>query len=180
MKKTVCIFCASSNSVAPIYLETAREVGRLLAENDFPLLYGGGKVGLMGAAAVSVHNHGGHVIGVIPKSLMTREVAYTEADEMVVTETLYERKEVMIRRSDIFVVLPGGFGTLDELLEVMTLKQLNIHQKPIFILSVNGYFDPLIRFFNQLQQERFAPSTQKSYYHVFTETENLLAAVIAC
>ncbi len=178
MNKTVCIFCASSNAVDPMYLEAAREVGRLCATFGLTLLYGGGKVGLMGAAAVAAHAHGGKVIGVIPETLMNREVAYMEADEMVVTRTLFERKEIMIERSGAFLVLPGGFGTLDELLEVITLKQLGVHDKPIYFLTANGYFDPLIDYFTQMERERFAPATQGGYYRVFREPEPMIQALV--
>ncbi len=169
MSKSVCVFCAASDNVDPAYLEAARETGRLLAERGFSLVYGGGCVGLMGAAAVSAHAHGGRVIGVIPEVLVEREVAYHESDELIVTKTMNERKDVMTARSDAFLTLPGGFGTMDELFEVIALKQLGFHQQPICLVNVNGYFDGLLRLFAQIERERFAPSRQRDYCRVFDD-----------
>lgn len=179
MKKTVCVFCASRDKVNPIFLESAREVGRLLAEQGFQLLYGGGSVGLMGASALSAREHGGYVIGIIPEILTGREMINESADEVVVTKDLFERKDIMIKRSDAFVVLAGGFGTLDELLEVMTLKQLNIHQKPIYILNTLNYYDPILEYFNTIHKEGFSPDGSQ-YFEVFDHPQDMVAALQNC
>ena len=172
MSRTVCIFCASSNKVDPIFLEAARETGRLLAREGIDLLYGGGCVGLMGQAALGAHDEGGRVVGVIPEKLMTREVAYMESDELVVTKDLYERKEIMIDRSDAFLTLPGGFGTLDELMEVVTLRQLNYHQKPLAFLNTKGFYNNLLQFFDDICSQHFAPEDH-GYWQVLDKVDDL-------
>ena len=178
MTKAICVFCASSNRVNPDYLRAAETFGRLLAEAGADLVYGGGKVGLMGAAALGAHGAGGRVIGIIPKNLMTREVAYTDADELVVTEDLFKRKEEMIRRADAFAVLPGGFGTLDEMLEVITLRQLGLHRKPIAFLNIDGFFDRLFDYFAFLVEQAVAPSHYRDYYRVFDEPQAMVTALL--
>jgi uncharacterized protein (TIGR00730 family) len=128
---SVCVFCASAGGLPEEYRQAARELGRELAVRGHRLVYGGGNVGLMGEVARSVHEHGGTVVGVIPQGLVDRELAYDPADELLVTGTLRERKAEMDARADAFVALPGGFGTLEELLEVLTLRQLRLHDRPI-------------------------------------------------
>ncbi len=173
MKKTVCVFCGSRSKVNPKFMDTAREVGALLADNGFNLLYGGGSIGLMGASARSAREKNGWVIGVIPEILTGREELNESADEVIITKDLFERKEIMIRRSDAFVILAGGFGTLDELLEVMTLKQLSVHQKPIIIVNTNNYYGPLLDYFDAIRKEGFAP-TQR-YWDVVDNAKELIS-----
>src|SRR5579859_4839874 len=132
----VCVFCSSSNTIAPVYAEAARVLGSGLAERSWPLVYGGGSAGLMGEVARAVHAGGGRVIGVIPQTLLDLEVGYLAADELIVTTTMRERKALMDVRADAFVALPGGFGTLEELLEILTLKQLRWHDRPVFIVNM--------------------------------------------
>ena len=175
MEQVVCVFCASREDLNPVYPESARTTGKLLAERGMTLMYGGGKVGLMGEAALAVHEHGGKVIGVIPEILLEKEVAYTKADELVVTQSMSERKDILIERSDAYLILAGGFGTLDELVEVITLKQLNVHQKPIHIVNTNGFFDPLLAWFDRVVDQGFAPTT--NYYSVFATPEEAIAAL---
>ena len=158
MPRRVCVYCAASQRVDEHYRKLAEQVGARLAQAGYELVYGGGDVGLMGALARSVHRHGGRVVGVIPEALQEREgIAYELADALIVTQTLQERKAVMFTRADAFLVLPGGFGTLEEFMEVLTLRQLGYHHKPILLLNYRGFFDLLLRFFERLRRERFVP-----------------------
>jgi hypothetical protein len=129
------------------------------------MIYGGGKLGLMGVVSRAVHEHGGRVVGVIPEYLVRKGIAYEEADEMIVTETLRQRKAVMESRSDAFFVLPGGFGTMEEVLEILALKQLGRHQFPVVFLNIEKFFEPLIQLFEQIYHYQFALSEfRKAYY----------------
>lgn len=170
----LCVYCASSNNVDEVYFDAARGLGLLMARNGVPLVYGGGNIGLMGALARAVHEGGGKVIGVIPSALRARELAYIEADELIVTSDLRERKAVMEARSDAFVALPGGIGTLEEVLEVITLKQLAYHRKPIVFLNTQRFYDPLFAFFDHLKEKCFTPLNPEPLYLVANEPENVL------
>ena len=172
---TLCVFCSSSDAVAPEYFAAAREVGALLARRQVTLIYGGGCVGLMGALARSVHEHGGRVVGVIPSFLRTKEIAYEAADELIVTRDLRERKAVMEARAEAFLALPGGFGTLEETLEILTLKQLATHAKPVVFLNTNGFFDPLLALFEQMFEHQFAKPHHRDHYHVAARPEGVFA-----
>ena len=150
--KSIAVFCGSSLGTAPIFKETARQLGEMLAQKQITLVYGGGKLGLMGVVANAVMEHGGQVIGVIPRFLSTKEVAHEGITDLIMVETMHERK---LRMSDLcegVVVLPGGFGTLDELAEMLTWAQLGLHQKPIGILNVEGYYDPLDNLFRTMEE----------------------------
>lgn len=163
--KIVTVYCASSNSIDSKYMDVAGEAGRLLAERNLALLYGGGQVGLMGAIARAVHEHDGTVLGVIPEALREREgVAYDLADELIITKTMQERKAILFTRADAFMVLPGGFGTLEEFMEVLTLKQLGYHDKPIALVNIEGYYDPLIELFEHFFAARFAAERYRELY----------------
>lgn len=152
----ICVYCASSDTVADVYMAAAHDLGSAMAQCGWTLIYGGGSVGLMGAVARAVHAGGGTVIGIIPQALLDREVGYLDADELIVTTTLRERKRMMDERADAFVVLPGGFGTLEEVLEIITLRQLRYHDKPIIIVNVEGYFDLLLAQFQRIVDHGFA------------------------
>jgi uncharacterized protein (TIGR00730 family) len=162
----VCVYCASSNRIPTVYVEEARAFGQSLAGRGWPLVYGGGSVGLMGALARSVHDAGGQVIGVIPRALLDREIGYRQSDELIVTGTLRERKQVMDDRADAFVALAGGFGTLEELLEIMTLRQLGYHDKPIVIVNTAGYFDALLAQFERIYAEGFTHDRYRGLYTI--------------
>lgn len=167
MDETVCVYCSSSNEIAEKYFGVAKAMGRALAERGYRLVYGGGQVGLMGRLAEAVHEHGGTVYGVIPEALRDREgVAYDVADEMIVTSTMQERKAEMYRRADAFVALPGGFGTLEEFMEVLTLKQLGYHHKALVLVNTDGFYDALIDFFEQLYEQQFAREKHDDLYHL--------------
>lgn len=142
--RTVCVFCGSAAGSNPTYASAARELGVELVRRGLGLVYGGGKVGLMGEVAASVSRAGGTVVGVIPHALSVKEIAYTEATELVVVDTMHARKALMADRADAFVALPGGYGTCDELFEILTWAQLGIHRKPVGLLNVNGFFTRLL------------------------------------
>lgn len=153
---SICVYCSSSDSIADGYSGAAESLGRALARRGHELVYGGGNVGLMGVLARTVHDEGGTVTGVIPGKLQEREGVAYDADQLIVTETMRERKGIMSRKADAFVVLPGGFGTLEEFMEMLTLKQLGYHEDPIVLLNVDGFFDTLLSFFEELREGRFA------------------------
>lgn len=143
---SVCVFCGSSNSVPEVFLDAARETGRALATSGWNVVYGGARNGLMGALANSALAAGGRVVGVIPRSLVEREVAHEGLSELHVVETLQERKALMAELSDAFLTLPGGFGTLDELFEVLTWAMLRLHDKPCVVVNTDGFYDELLGF----------------------------------
>jgi uncharacterized protein (TIGR00730 family) len=167
MIRHVGVYCASSNHIDEQYFAVASEMGRLLAERGHTLVYGGGNVGLMGTVARAVHEHGGEVFGVIPDALRQIEgVAYEVADELIITETMQERKRHMFTRAEAFVVLPGGFGTLEEFMEVLTLRQLGYHHKPIALVNTNGFYEPLLELFDHYYRTGFARPRYRDLYHV--------------
>jgi uncharacterized protein (TIGR00730 family) len=153
--KSICVYCASGPGNDPAFMEAATKLGRILAENGVRLVYGGGSVGLMGALAESVLDHGGAVTGVIPDFLVNREHMLLRVQERVITRDMHERKRVMFERADAFVALPGGVGTLEELVEQLTWAQLGRHKKPILILNVARFWDPLCQLFDQMERLDF-------------------------
>lgn len=158
--RAVCVFCGSRTGRKEAYAEAAFEVGRALVRAGIRIVYGGGGVGLMGVVADAALAAGGEVVGFIPERLIAREGPKHTLTRLEVTPTMFARKQKMIAQSDAFLVLPGGFGTLDELLEVVTLRQLGYHDRPIVLLNVEGYFDRLLAFFEEIVGEDFAdPST---------------------
>ena len=142
--KTVCVYCGSGSGTNPRFVEAAVALGKVLAENNIRLVYGGGSVGLMGAVAKSALDHGGSVTGIIPEFLRARENALSQVQEMVVTPDMHERKRLMFERSDAFVALPGGVGTLEELVEQMTWQQLGRHSKPVLLANIDNFWEPLL------------------------------------
>jgi uncharacterized protein (TIGR00730 family) len=170
----VCVYCASSNDLSQVYFAVARDLGSGMARRGWPLIYGGGGVGLMGAIADAVRSAGGTIVGIIPQALLEREAAYLQSDELIVTTTLRERKQLMDDHSDAFIALPGGFGTLEELLEIMTLRQLAYHDKPIVIVNVGGYFDALLAQFERIFAEGFAHGRYRDLYSVVGSSEQAL------
>jgi uncharacterized protein (TIGR00730 family) len=142
--KTVCVYCGSGPGTNPRFTDSARALGKIFAENGIRLVYGGGSLGMMGAIATSVLDHGGAVTGIIPDFLTLRENALTRVQEMIVTPDLHERKRLMFEHSDAFVALPGGIGTLEELVEQLTWKQLGRHSKPVLLANIDGFWEPLL------------------------------------
>jgi uncharacterized protein (TIGR00730 family) len=153
--RTVCVYCGSGPGKKPAFVDAARKFGKILAENKIELVYGGGSVGLMGELAKSVLKHGGRVAGIIPEFLIEREHMLQQAQEIVVTKDMHERKRIMFERSDAFVALPGGVGTLEELVEQLTWAQLGQHRKPILAVSVEQFWDPLRALLDHMQALEF-------------------------
>jgi uncharacterized protein (TIGR00730 family) len=153
--KSICVYCASGPGNDPAYIQAATKFGRVLAENGIRLVYGGGSVGLMGALADSVLDHGGHVTGVIPEFLVDREHMLLRVQERIITPDMHARKQTMFDRADAFVALPGGIGTLEELVEQMTWAQLGRHKKPILVLNVLQFWDPLCALIDHMKRLAF-------------------------
>jgi uncharacterized protein (TIGR00730 family) len=153
--KTVCVYCGSGPGTKPQFVEAAHAFGKALAESGVGLVYGGGSVGLMGAVAQGTLDHGGLVTGIIPDFLRSREHMLTRVQEMIVTPDMHERKRLMFEHSDAFVALPGGIGTLEELVEQMTWQQLGRHTKPVLLANIDGFWEPLIALLAHMRQTEF-------------------------
>lgn len=160
---SICVFCGSRSGARPGYEAAALETGAMLARNRWRLVYGAGDVGLMGTVARAVQAKGGLTFGVIPIHLVQREVGRTSLDSYVVTETMHERKKVMFMNADAIVMLPGGAGSLDEFFEVLTWRQLGLHDKPVVLLNTEGYWDPLMGLIDHVIKEGFAGETMRDY-----------------
>jgi uncharacterized protein (TIGR00730 family) len=170
----ICVFCGSSSGGRPVYIEQARAFGTALAAHGLELIYGGGRVGLMGALADAVLEAGGTVIGVIPQALVEKELAHPGVTRLHVVATMHERKALMADGADTFAALPGGFGTGDELFEILTWAQLGLHAKPIGLLNVAGYFDSLLSWIDRAVQERFLPAEHRRLLRVSDQPGELL------
>jgi uncharacterized protein (TIGR00730 family) len=157
--KTVCVYCGSGPGTNPRFVETAVALGKIFAENEIRLVYGGGSIGLMGAVAKSALDHGGAVTGIIPEFLRARENALTRVQEMIVTPDMHERKRLMFERSDAFIALPGGIGTLEELVEQLTWQQLGRHNKPILLANIDNFWEPLLSLLAHMRATEFIRPT---------------------
>jgi uncharacterized protein (TIGR00730 family) len=153
--KTVCVYCGSGAGTNPRFIEAASALGKTLAENGIRLVFGGGSVGMMGAVASAVLDHGGSVTGIIPDFLTTREHALNRVQETIITPDMHERKRLMFERSDAFVALPGGIGTLEELVEQLTWKQLGRHAKPVLLANIDGFWEPLLALLAHMRATQF-------------------------
>jgi uncharacterized protein (TIGR00730 family) len=153
--RTVCVYCGSGPGTNPRFVEAAAAFGKILAENKVRLVYGGGSIGLMGAVATSVLDHGGTVTGIIPDFLTIRENALKRAQELIITPDMHERKRLMFEHSDAFVALPGGIGTLEELVEQLTWQQLGRHSKPVLLANVEGFWEPLLALLAHMRATQF-------------------------
>ncbi len=171
---SVCVFCASSIGAKPIYAESARHFGDALAARGITLVFGGGCVGLMGVLADAAIGAGGRAIGVIPRALVEREIAHRGLTTLHVVETMHERKQLMADLADAFVMLPGGFGSWDEFCEVVTWAQLGIHRKPLGVLNVGGYYDPMLAMTDRAVAEGFVSAVQRDRLVVDDDAERLL------
>ncbi|MBB6430291.1 LOG family protein [Algisphaera agarilytica] len=180
MPLNICVYCSSSTRVEPAFGEVADEVGMRLAQAGHTLVYGGGSTGLMGRVARGVHAHGGHVIGVIPESMKSVEIAYLDSDELIETKTMRERKHEMDERADAFLILPGGFGTLEELSEVITHRYLKFHDKPIVILNPDGFYDHLLGLFEHFIETGMAKDVYREMYRVTDSVEVALDSLSLC
>ena len=164
--KSLCVYCASSDRIDPKYTAVAEQVGREVARQGWALVYGGGRTGSMGAVARGAKAGGGKVVGVIPEFMKVRELEFTEADELVSVLTMRERKMMMETRADAFLALPGGWGTLEEILEILTLAHLEVLHKPVVLLNQDGYWEDLLRLFERIVAERFMHATIRGKYAV--------------
>jgi uncharacterized protein (TIGR00730 family) len=171
---SVCVFCGSNGGSDPAYLAAAEAVGTGLAQRGIRIVYGGGRVGLMGALADAARAAGGEVIGVMPQQLVDREIGHTGIDDLRVVGTMHERKALMVELSDAFVALPGGIGTLEELFEVYTWAQLGIHAKPLALLDVAGYYEPLAAFLDHAVTQRFLRSETRAMLSIADSIESVL------
>ncbi|MGQ0792874.1 MAG: TIGR00730 family Rossman fold protein [Deltaproteobacteria bacterium] len=162
--KRICVYCGSSLGAKPEYATAARELGRLLAQRNIGLVYGGGGVGLMGEVAKAALAEGGEVIGIIPKQLARKEIAFDDVSKLIVLDTMHERKALMSELADGFITLPGGLGTFEEFFETLTWAQLEIHAKPCGLLNVAGYFDGLIHFLDYSISEQFIHPKYRSLF----------------
>jgi uncharacterized protein (TIGR00730 family) len=174
---SVCLFCGSRTGANPLFVAEARRLGRELAERGHRLVYGAGDRGLMGEAARAMQETGGRILGVIPQHLVDWEVGKSDIDEYFVTETMHERKKLMFDRSDAVIAMPGGTGTLDELIEVLTWRQLGLHAKPIVLVNLVGYWDPLIALIEHTIMHGFAEARFKAFLTVVPDAEAAIATV---
>ncbi|MCC6790285.1 MAG: TIGR00730 family Rossman fold protein [Thermomicrobiales bacterium] len=171
----ICVYCGSNAGARPEYAAAARHVGEILAGEGIRVVYGGGRVGLMGIVADAAIAAGGEVIGIIPRSLDRREVAHRGVSELVVVESMHERKSLMNEYADGFIALPGGYGTFEELCEILTWSQLGIHRKPVGLLDVAGYYRPLLTFLDHAVTERFLHPDHRGLLLSHTDPVELLA-----
>lgn len=176
-KHSVCVYCGSRDGKDSAYAEAAEATGEMLARNSWRLVYGAGDVGLMGRTARAAQAAGGTTFGVIPTHLLDWEVGKRDLDTFIITETMHERKKVMIMNSDAVVVLPGGAGSLDEFFEALTWRQLGLHQKPIYLVNTKGFWSPLINLTTHVVNEGFAASTLLDFITVVDDITDLEAAL---
>ena len=172
--RSICVYCGSGPGRSPVYADAARALGRSLAENDIALVYGGGGLGLMGEVARATLEAGGKVTGIIPDFLTVREHMLKEVTDLVVTADMHERKKLMFERSDAFVALPGGIGTLEELVEQMTWAQLGRHNKPIIVANIDGFWTPFLSLLTHMQSEAFIRAGLEVPFSVVTDAEDIV------
>ncbi|MHB9056645.1 MAG: LOG family protein [Paludibacteraceae bacterium] len=175
--KNICVYCSSSSKIDSKYVEMAKKLGTFLADSDMQLIYGGGSVGLMGVLADSVLEKGGKVTGIIPKFMVEAEWQHNGLTQLILTESMHERKEKMAAMSDAAVALPGGYGTLEELLEIITWKQLGIYKNPIIIVNVDGYYNSLLAQFKQAADELFIRPKHLEMWTVVETADEVLDAI---
>jgi uncharacterized protein (TIGR00730 family) len=175
--RRLCVYCGSEPGIDPAHAEAARHFGRILAEKDIGLVYGGGSIGLMGEIARSVLRHGGYVTGIIPTFLSEQEHMLIDAQELIVVEDMHQRKQQMFVKSDGFVALPGGLGTLEELVEQLTWAQLGQHSKPIVLANIDGYFEPLLALFAHMRHEGFIRNHLDPKLRVVGRVEDIVPAI---
>jgi hypothetical protein len=173
----ICVFCASSTGIDPAYLELATEVGARLGAGGHRLVSGGGRVSMMGAVAQAARRHGAHTVGVIPRHLVGYEVADTEADELLVVDTMRERKALMDAHAEAFLVLPGGIGTLEEFFEVWTAGSLGMHDKPVIVLDPDGFYQPLWQFLRSLVERGFVRAQAWQRLHLVESVPAAFAVI---
>lgn len=178
-KRALCVFCGAQNAVAPAHLEIGTAFGREIANADWRLVFGGGDCGMMGAVANAAMDNGGEVIGVFPHHLRSHEAEHKDITETIIVGSMHERKKLMFDLSDMFAVLPGGFGTMDEMFEILTWRQIGLHEKPVFIFNHLGYWEPLIIMMEHIIEQKFAKPINREFYHVVNTLDELVEAIHA-
>jgi uncharacterized protein (TIGR00730 family) len=176
--RNVCVYCGSGLGLNPAYREAARKLGAALAANNIGLVYGGGSLGLMGEVARSTVDHGGRVTGIIPGFLVEKEAMMRDIDEIVVTEDMHQRKRLMFDRSDAFVALPGGIGTLEELVEQLTWVQLGRHTKPVVVANIDGFWTPFLSLLTHMKADTFIRPGLEVSFTVVDDAEKIVPAVV--
>lgn len=176
---SICVYCGTGSAVSDLYKDAARDVGQLCAAAGIRLVYGGGSVGLMGIVSESCMKAGGKVLGIIPGHITEREVQKHDITELVVVKSMHERKAMMVEKSDGFIVLPGGMGTLDETFEILTWKYLGLHDKPVVFLNVDGFYDPLLAMIEHMNKEGFTPESHLKLFSMVNTAEDALAVLAA-
>jgi len=172
--RALCVYCGSSSQVRPSHLEAARELGTLAARAAVDIVYGGGRVGMMGAVAAGAQAAGGRVVGIIPRHLEDLEAGNRSATEYLVVDSMHARKQLMAERSDAFCALPGGLGTLDEAFEMITWRQLKLHDKPIIFVNLEGFWDPLLRLVEHQTAEGYLRGGSAGLFHVVERVDQVL------
>ncbi len=173
----VCVYCGSSARVDQVYKDAAVELGQTIAANGWGVVYGGGRVGLMGLVADSALSSGAEVFGIIPRHIQSREIEHTDLTELVIVDTMHVRKQMMVDRADAFVILAGGLGTLDEFFEILTWKQLGLHDKPVVVVNINGYWDKMIEAIRHIASEKFMREEDLTAFCVVNSVAEVPAAI---
>ncbi len=173
-KPSIGVFCSSSEFLEPVYKESAQLLGELIAKNSYNLVHGGGKIGLMGIVARAVQIHGGKVTGVLPESLNIEGIVSDIDDEIIITKDINDRKNEMRKRSHAFIILPGGYGTMEEFFETITLIQLNYINKPLVILNINNYYDELLKFIYKAVENKFIPEKDLNLFYLTNNCEDAI------
>jgi uncharacterized protein (TIGR00730 family) len=177
--QSICVFCASSESVDDLFKDIALELGRELGRRGIDLVYGGASIGLMGCLARGVHEEKGKVIGVLPEFFKTKDIEYSEADELIVTKNMRERKAVMDKRSDAFIVLPGGIGTLEEAMEILSMRQLRLTDKPLVFINTQGFYEGLCGIFEEMVDLKFAKPNVMDMYAMVPNPQSALEYLLS-
>jgi hypothetical protein len=179
--KSICVFCSSSDSIDEVYFKIAIDLGCQIGNLNLDLVYGGGAIGLMGAVARSVHKNGGRVVGVFPEFLRekTEDFEYVDADELIIAETMRIRKAIMDERADAFIALPGGIGTLEETIEIMSMKQLGLSDKPLVFINTNNFYDDLISSFQKMVDLKFADASILNSFAVCPNPSSALEFILS-
>lgn len=176
--KNICVFCSSSDDINPDFFKTAYTLGKLTGKNNINLIHGAGKIGLMGELEKGARNFDTKVIGIIPEKLYKRGIYSETLDEIIITKDMKERKEIMRNKSDAFIILPGGFGTLEEAIETITLKQLKYHTKPVVFLNTNNFYDNLFKQFDNFYNNKFTNPKFKNLYFIAENPEQALEYIL--
>ena len=177
--QSICVFCASSESVDDLFKDIALELGRELGRKGIDLVYGGASIGLMGCVAQGVHEEKGKIIGVLPEFFKTKDIEYSEADELIVTKNMRERKAVMDKRSDAFIVLPGGIGTLEEAMEILSMRQLCLTEKPLVFINTQGFYEGLRAIFEKMVDLKFTKPNVMDMYAMVPNPQSALEYLLS-